>query len=170
MVFPTSYSTCNTYYFQISYTLYKYYKFILSHTSFFLSLCQFLKALFSDAAFFMLSSNYFFLTWFISSLCTSNISSSCTWRISLDFKFLLLSSLYTFTIAILIISAALPCIGVFSATLSPKDLILKLFDFYLRYIPSSVKQSGDKAFLPCFFFMFVIYSLTLGYFSKYSSI
>ena len=41
----------------------------------------------------------------------------------LDSSFLLASSLYTFTMAILIISAAVPCMGVFRAILSPKDLI-----------------------------------------------
>ena len=54
------------------------------------------------------------------SLCASIKSSSCTCKISLASIFSAFSALETFIIAILIISAAVPCMGLFIATLSPK--------------------------------------------------
>src|SRR5690606_13051673 len=70
-----------------------------------------------------------FSTSSFSSTLVSTISSSCTWSISADIILRARSSLYTLTIAILMISAAVPWIGMFMATRSPKDRVLKLDDF-----------------------------------------
>ena len=55
----------------------------------------------------------------VSEISASIIISSCTCKTIFDFKFLFSNSLYTFIIAIFIMSAAVPCIGVFIATLFP---------------------------------------------------
>ena len=64
-----------------------------------------------------------------SSSAVSTRSSSCTCRISLERRFSLLNRSSTRIIAILMMSAAVPWIGEFMATRSPKERCMKFEDF-----------------------------------------
>ena len=79
---------------------------------------------FRSAAAFILSTRIF-RTCSTSSSAVSISSSSCTCRISLDFNPDCLSASQTRIMAILMMSAAVPWIGEFIATRSPKDRCMK---------------------------------------------